>query len=416
MTIYINNKPLESLTKHPVRHPTDFHVPARSDVAYYIDSQVDMGSTSVIVPATGITVKGDSPNLSKLYSSHSSGDSNNPYVLFKADVGGSGTVFLKELTLTTSGLKDESQVFDLSGTTGFEAIEMTEVNFEDCNNLGEINNYRQGLETITGRYGGTPTLTLSGTWLGGYKSTTTNALNLDATFSDSLFKAGVGFTMNNRFYTDINVDLPTNASFFDASPSNFTKDSLVQIRGAIFLRDGETMSGDNAYLPSLDPDDLVCSWYNNVGLRNTNEGGINTVTSEATTTISDQSTYYDVAGVFTPTRLQHFSGASTGTLTNLGVSPIEFNLNASLTVEGTANDSVSVKIVRWVDDLQQFEDVVTQPATINSLSGPRDVAFVVINYGVTLEKNDYLKIQLANLTGTGDLTLEEGSYIRLRRG
>jgi hypothetical protein len=222
--------------------------------------------------------------------------------------------------------------------------------------------------------------------------------------------------MNNRFYTDINVDLPTNASFFDASPSNFTKDSLVQIRGAIFLRDGETMSGDNAYLPSLDPDDLVCSWYNNVGLRNTNEGGINTVTSEATTTISDQSTYYDVAGVFTPTRLQHFSGASTGTLTNLGVSPIEFNLNASLTVEGTANDSVSVKIVRWVDDLQQFEDVVTQPATINSLSGPRDVAFVVINYGVTLEKNDYLKIQLANLTGTGDLTLEEGSYIRLRRG
>lgn len=58
MTIYINNKPLESVTKHPVRHPTDFHVPARSDVVYYIDGIVDMADTSIIVPSTGITVKG----------------------------------------------------------------------------------------------------------------------------------------------------------------------------------------------------------------------------------------------------------------------------------------------------------------------------------------------------------------------
>lgn len=414
MTIYINNKPLESVTKHPVRHPTDFHVPARSDVVYYIDGIVDMADTSIIVPATGITVKGDSPNLSKLFSSYSTGDSQNPYRLFKADAGGSGTVFIKELILTASGTG--SQVFDLIGATGNEAIEMTEINFEDCSSLGEINGYRQGLETITGRYGGTPSLTLSGTWAGGYKITTANAINLDPALSDPLFIAGTNFVMNNRFYSDMNVNLPTNASFFDASPSNFTKDSLVQIRGAIFLRNGQTVSGDNNYFPNLDPDDLVCSWRDNNGLRNTFEGGIATLTTEATTTVSATSTYYDIAGVFTPSNLQHFLGNASGHLTNLGVNPIEFNITSSLVIRGNANDALNVKFVRWDNKLQQFEDVVTQFTVINSLASPRDVAIVPISYGVTLEQNDYLKLQVANLTGTNDVTLETGSYYRLRRG
>ena len=77
-----------------------------------------------------------------------------------------GNVFFQDLSLEVTGTA--SQVFDLTNSSGFSAVELVRVNFNNCTAIGELNGYRQGLETNTGRFGGTPELTLSGTWLGGY--------------------------------------------------------------------------------------------------------------------------------------------------------------------------------------------------------------------------------------------------------
>lgn len=411
--IYIEQSPPDRPDVKTVSDMTDFHNPARSDVIYELVGSVDMGSTSIVVPATGITIVGKSANFNRLYSTYSTGDSENPYKMFVSDVGGSGTVFLNSFTLSVSGTG--SQLYDLTGATGFEALEVGDINYEDCSSLGEVTNYRQGLETRTGRYGGSPSLTLSGTWLGGYRVDISNALNLDSGYAGCLFEEGTDFVMNDRFYINMNIDLPTNAGFSSFTPSNFTADSLVQVRDCRFKRNGVALSGDNNYFPNLDPDDLVCSWYNNIGLRNTHEGGKQEVSAQAVTTIAVAGTYYDVAGTFTPSGLQHFSGSSTGTLTNNGVSPIEFELAGSLTIEGTANDSIVVKIVRWNNADLVFEDVAIQNASINSLVGPRNVAIMTIISAITLEKDDYVKLQITNLTTTNSLTVEDGSYFKLDR-
>lgn len=385
---------------------SDFPATFDSNTLYEIGGKIDLGDTSIVVPQGGLSITGDSVNVSSLYSTN-----DNHEMFISGDGVGSGNLFLTDLTLTTSGIG--SKVYNLTAETGFEGFETIKVNYEDCSSLGEINGYRQGFEDTVGRYGGSPELTLSGTWLGGYKSTSVNSLNLDSGFSGSVFKAGTRFVMNNRFYTDMNVDLPANASFLDASPSNFVTPSLVQIREARFSRNGVASSGDNNYFPNLDPDDLVCSWYGNVGLRNTTEGGRVTLTTEVTTSIATAGTYYDFSGTFTAEALDHFSNPSNGQLKNLSPSPQEFLALGNLLIDGGANDVISVRLMKWSEADQTFIEIYSIPSQVLSIIGGRDVAIVNISYPVNLEQDDYIKLQVANLSDNTNITLEIGSYLQV---
>lgn len=405
--IYINERPLLFDGVKTIKNSSDFPLVISSSVLYIIDGMIDMGTVSVEVPSTGLYLAGHGLNVSSLYSSEDN------YTMFTSPVGGSGDVFYDRMSLSVTG--SNSQLFNLTASTGLEAAEFNIVNFSNCTSIGSFNNYRQGLENGTGRLGGTPEITLTGEWLGGYRITTSIVRGLDDSYTGTLFKAGAGFTMSSRFLTDVNCDLPINASFSDFSPSNFTAPSLHQVRGAIFTRDGnDPESGDNNFFPNLDPENLVCSWRDNDGLRNTHEGGVSTITSEATTVVTTTSTYYDLAGTYTVTDLQHFSSPSDGVLRNDGNNPTEFSINSSLTLESTANDSLSIKVVKWNIDTLSFEDVVTQNTTVNSLSGPRDVAFATINYNVRLLSGEYVKLQVANLSGADDITAEIGSYFQIK--
>ena len=268
------------------------------------------------------------------------------------------------------------------------------------------------LEFNTGRFGGTPELTLSGN-INGYRITTSIVRGLNAGFTGSLFKAGTALSFSNRFLTDMNCDLPAGANVSDFSPSNFQAPSLVQISGGVFSRDGVISTGDNQLFTNLDPDDLVCVWKNNEGLRNTFEGGRITISSETATVISTVDTFYDIAGVWTADGLQHFSSPVNGRLQNDGTNPTEYKLFASLVLNGTANDSLKVRVVRWDDENQVFVVLRDQIATVNSLSGPRDVAIVAFSWRVEVNQNDYIKLQVSNASGTGDITAETGSYFEL---
>ena len=375
---------------------------------YFIDGQIDMGATQITVPSGGMTLTGYNFDLSALYSSEDN------YTMFISDGGGSGNLLGRDYEIRVTGTN--SKVYDLTDATGFNAFEFARVNYTACTSLGEITNYRQGLENGTGRFAGSPSLTLTGTWIGGYRISTSIVRSMSDTTTEPLFKAGAGFTMGSRFATDMNVDLGTLQPLLDFSPSNFVNPSTLQLQEMILTRDGVLDPTDTNITPNISADDLASYWKRNVGIENTYVGGTITVISEALTTISAVDTWTDLQGTFLGTGLQHFSSNANGELTHTGISPREFEFTASFIVEGSANKSVSVRFNKWDNSAGAFVplDYTIQTRTINSLVGGRDVAIFNLDLGGELDQNDYLKLQVRNNTDSTNVTLEGSSFYRVQ--
>jgi hypothetical protein len=385
-----------------VREANDLAPPLRSDKVYVIDGIVDMGSQSVEVPQTGLSLRGTSFDISGLISSEDN------YTMFTTPLGGSGNVLGFDYFVTTNGTG--SKVYDIKSATGNEAFEFSRVNYINCTSLGVIDNYRQGLEQGTGRFGGEPELTLAGSWIGGYRITTSITAGIPDGSTISLFKAGAGFSMNNRFLTDMNVDLGSTASFMDFSGSNFTNPSILQIRGAIISRNGVFDADDPTIMPNITASNLVSSWRENLGLPNTHVGGTSAISTESTTTISSSGVFVDLEGATTASELEHFDQPSDGQIRHLGVDPRDYLFTCDYIVEGPQNNQLTLKLVKWDDSTSTFIDVVQQTRQVNALSGPRDVAIFNINTPVKLDQGDYVKLQIANNSGTGNVTAELASF------
>lgn len=368
---------------------------------YFIDGIIDMGSQSVELPPGGLNLTGYNFDVSKLISSAAG------YTMFTSPVGGSGNMLGKDYAIEVTGVG--SQVYDLVSDTGFEAFEFARINYNNCTSLGEITNYRQGLEVGTGRFGGKPELTLTGTWVGGYFIDTSIVRSL-ADGAYSLFKAGTAFSMASRFRTNQNIDLPALTSFFDFAPGNFVNPSTVQVDGAIVTRAGVFDATDTNITPNMSEGDLVASWTDNTGMPNTFEGGELVVTTEVLTTISSAGVFVDLLGTYTPSDLQHFDEPANGQLRHLGTSPREYHVTGQLVVDGGANDVVALKIVIFRNATTSFEDAKTITRVINNLQGARNVAYIALSDDIVLNQNDYVKVQVANISDTTNVTAELDSF------
>ncbi len=386
-----------------VKDAADFGV-IDSTKAYYIDGVVDMGSTSIEVPAGGINIIGSTFDVAQLISSE------DDYIMFTSPGGGSGNILMRNVGLTASGTS--SQLFNLVSATGFDAFEFNVVNFNNCTSMGVIDNYRQGLETGTGRFGGTPNLELKGTWLGGYFIDTSIVRSLtDGAYS--LYEAGAGFSMNSRFRSNQNIDLPANVSFFDFEETQFSNPNTVQLDGCIISRNGSFDATDANIIPNFDKGSEQAYWKNNTGIQNTFVGALNSVTAEAATTISTQDVYEDLNGTWSATDLQHFNSPVNGELRHLGINPIEFQLIGDLTLESTSNNVLSLKVSKWDDSISQWVDSNIVQRQVNALVGGRDVAFFTLIDNVILNQNDKIKLQVANNSGTANVTAELDSNFRI---
>ena len=373
-----------------------------SSVEYFIDGIIDMGSQSIEVPAGGLYLSGYNFDTSRLVSSALG------YTMFTSPVGGSGNIIGKDYAVEVTGAG--SKVYDLTSATGFDAFEFNRINYNNCESLGEITNYRQGFESGTGRFGGKPELTLSGTWVGGYFIDASIVRSLtDGSYS--LFKAGTGFSMASRFRSNMNIDLPASASYFDFAPSQFTNPSTVQIESGIITRNGVFNASDANYTPNMSASDLSAAWTGNNGMPNTFEGGSVGITAEAVTTINNAGVFEDIAATtWTTADLQHFDSPSPGQLRHIGVNPREYKVFASFTLDATANNELTLRVTKWDNSASSFVTVLDQVRPVNSLIGARDVAFFNINVNTTLDQNDYIKMQVANGSGAGDVTAEADSY------
>ncbi len=393
-----------------VRGASDLSGALDSTKTYVIDGVIDMGNTSIIVPVGGLTMKGSSFETCGLISSEPS------YTMFKSfDVPtGSGNLLITDLYISVTGTS--SKVYELYDATGFNAFELTRVNYNDCTSLGDIYDYRQGLEFGTGRFGGSPSLTLHGLWRGGFRITTSIVRSLTGTMTEPLFKSGTLFQMNSRFLTDINCDLPSLAALHDFSPIEFPNPGTVQLKGCEVTRDGAYNADDSNLTPNMSKGDLCSYWKQNNGLPNTYVGGTSLIAAESITTINTIGVYELIAGTWANNELEHFSGTANGELQHLGINPREFEISMNLEIEGGNSDEISVQFFKY-DDSSATEIPLTftkQTRSVNNFVGGTDVAFFFNLIGVTLDQNDKLYMKVANEIDTSNVTVRAGSFFRLQ--
>jgi len=366
---------------------------------YFLDGIIDIGNNPITVPTTGLTIRGYSFDLSGLISSEDS------FTMFVSEsIGiGSGNVLGSDYYISVTGAG--SKVYELYDATGFNAFEFTRVNYIDCTSLGDIYEYRQGLELGTGRFGGSPSLTLHGLWRGGYRITTSIVRSLAGTMTAPLFKEGTAFQMNSRFLTDINCDLPTLAPFTDFQTANFPNPSTIQFKGIIMSRDGAFNVNDSNITPNLSASDLSCDWDNNIGIDNTFVGGGLNNTSEIQTNIVTQGVAVDLNGTFASRNLQHFDSPANGRLRHLGINPTDFLVSWDFLIDGKDNDNYELFLIK-IDSFANVTVEYTQVRTVNNFQGGRDVGIWSGTTPITLNQNDVVFWQIANLLDTDDCTLE----------
>jgi hypothetical protein len=390
-----------------VKQASDLSGILLSTSVYFIDGIIDMGTQSIEVPAGGLSIVGSSFDISQLVSSEDG------YTMFTSPAGGSGNLLQQDIGLTTSGVG--SQVHNLVSATGFDAFEVARVNWNNCTSMGTLDNFRQGFETGTGRFGGSPILILKGAWSGGYFQDSSIVRSL-TDFTGALFEAGANFTMASRFRTNANVDLPASAALLDFSEINFPNSSTVQLVDCIVTRDGVFNPEDTNLTPNLGRGNLASSWRDNTGVPNTFVGATSTLTVESATTINTQGVWESLSGTFAATDLQHFDSAVSGQLRHLGSTPRDFNVVANIVLEGAANDSTSIKFRKWDNSASAFVELeaTTQTRVVNNLQGGRNVAYFTVMSSVTLDELDYIYLQARNNDSTTNLTAEVSSFFRVQ--
>jgi hypothetical protein len=330
--------------------------------------------------------------------------SENNYTMFiSADSAtGSGNFLAADVYFSVTGTG--SKVYNLYDATGFNAIEIIRVNYNNCTSLGGFHGYRQGLENGTGRFGGSPSLTLYDTWVGGYRITTSIIRSMSDVTTEPLFKAGNGFSMLSRFLTDINCDLGDLQPFTDFSDANFPNNSTVQFKGVIMTRGGIENSNDANIAPNLLSSGICCDWDNNIGMPNTHIGGAIRTTAEALTTITTASVSVLLAGTWTASDLQHFDNPSTGVLRHIGEDPKDYRVAFDFSIEGGANSTVKIFLVKYNGSEAVVYD---QIRVVNNLQGgTRNTAYYSGTCNISLQKNDQVYWKIANLTNTTDVTAE----------
>lgn len=388
-----------------VQQPSDLEGELDSNKYYLIDGDINMGDIIINIPEGGLSIGGLGSSVSRLFS-----NSNN-YTMFNTSVSGTSNLVISGLEIEVSGTLSSVYNVKSSGVNG--AVVFDGIRYTNCSSLGVIDGFFQGVETLVSRVGGTPDLTLDGSWAGGFRSTQSIAIGFTSAFTTALFRKGASLSMAGRFLTDISADLSDNCALFDFEESNFPNSSTIQVSKAIISRNGVYSSDDATVTPNITSSSLACMWKDNLGLDNTYVGGRSIVTTAVATVIGGVGAFVDALGTTTASNLEHFEQSANWTLKHLGSSPVDFTVSANLFIEGLANNEVAVKILKWDDSEGVFVTVGTQTRQINSLVGMRDIGIFELSYPVVLDKNDYVKLQIANNTILSNLTVELDSFINI---
>lgn len=371
-----------------------------SEKEYFIDGVVDMNGISISIPSDGIEIKGYSFDISKLVC-----DENNYTMFSSLDCG---NVLISYLTIETNGTG--SKVFDLTSSTGNEAVEINVVNFDNCTSRGSLDGFRQMLESGNGFFGGSPEIELIGN-MNGYRMDQSIIRGINNI--TSFFKSGSGLEFSGRFTCEVNADLNTTGALFDFSDSNFlTKDSFI-MSSCFVTRNGNIDTSDTTLYPNIDEKNVNSLWSNNTGIPNTKKYLSSSITTEITTTINSIDTYEVLNGTFTidANNLSHFDSPLNGQYRLLSGNGT-YQIFGDFVIEGNANNVIDLRVTKSIDDGVTFPIQVNHiRRTINSIVGSRDVAFFSINFLSDLKEGDRIRVEVENKTSTNNVTAEIDSFL-----
>lgn len=369
---------------------------------YFIDGRIDMGDQSIEVPVGGLFLGGTNLEVSRLTSTADN------HTMFTSPPGGSGNLALAFCTFVESGAN--SQLLDVTAATGGEIFGMQNATFRNCASLGELTGFFQGIELVTTRLFGQPTLKLSGTWTGGYRVDASLIRFADAGMTSAFYQAGAGFSMASRFVSNANVDLPAAAALLDFSAANFPNSSTLLLAGMIVTREGVMNADDPTLTPNITEGELPCNWEANNGLPNTFVGARGDLSVEVLTPIITAGVFETLLGTFVASSEQHFDSPENGQYRHLGATPREFKITLDLTVASIQGQELILRVKKWDDSASSFVTVQDLFRPINTLPGGRNVAFMPLSVNTILDLNDYVFLEIANITTAANVTAELGGY------
>lgn len=360
-------------------------------LAYFIDGVVDFTGVEINVPLGGLLINGYGFDKSKMICT----DDN--YTMFKSPAGDSGDIFINNCSIEVSGAS--SKVFALKDATGLKACEFDRVNWDNCTDRGYFDGYRQGLETGTGCFGGTPSLEFRGAWLGGYRTSTTIVRFIGA--GTTLYKSAVGQTFASRFASDINADIPAGSTCFEFAEANFLADELLQI-------DGANLQGAGTYLTGIASTSRKVRISNTKGLLNTYVGGYWVVTSESATSAS--STLAKLAGV-TDFNGSWFDEPSDNAMTVATSQPIVVTATFTGSFTGANNRQYKAYIRHWDNSASSYINKSSTTFTTGSAGRAENVGLITTFFEVN--EDDRVEVWIEDLGGTSNITMLNDSQFRV---
>lgn len=254
---YITTTFKEKLNEVTVRSKKDLvNRVLSSNITYVIDGLITLvAGEFILIPIGGLTFGGYGFDVSQIIK-NVSGEAT-----FKSPVGGSGN-FVSNLVRYNSGL---GSVFDIVDADGSHAIEVNDINFQDCSSLGKIKGYRQVTGHTIGMYNCSDGLIVSGTW-NGFVISKLHVRNFAST--GTLFKKDTDTTFSNRFSLGVNISGNSGFKIADFDNTNFTKDETFQLDDCTIEVDGVISAANTpSLIPNISPNDPKCRWVNSTGIQ-----------------------------------------------------------------------------------------------------------------------------------------------------
>ncbi|MFV8364828.1 hypothetical protein [Flavobacterium sp. XS1P27] len=256
-SIYSNATYKEKLFEVVVRSKSDIvNRVLDSSTTYIIDGKLVLTAGEFIeIPATGLTMVGYGFNVSGI-SKNVAGQS----IFSSPPAVGSGDFITRDIVYNSGA----GIVFNLTNVAGNNAIEMNDVNFENCASLGKLSGYRQFTGTTNGFYGCLDGIQLSGNW-SGFKLTNSNVLAFGG--SGTFIKKENNTLFSNRMYLDLNLSFNSGGKLCDFDETNFASDELFQINNTLLRIGGVTNESNTASaIPNITANNPRCRWTNSLGI------------------------------------------------------------------------------------------------------------------------------------------------------
>lgn len=370
-----------------------------SSKVYVIDGQIDMGSQSIQVPATGFFYRGLDYFVSFLYSNADN------YTMFVDKTGEkAGNVRAHDCTHYVTGVN--SQLFDLDNDQNNGAIEFISCNFGDfpvaTTSLGEISNYRQFRTSDVGFIRVSDGLTFSGAWAGGFLIEETILLAIPA--AATMFKEGTSLVFAGSGKSSINaLSVDDTAIVFDFVEANFAADYGFNLVSARFNLNSNPV-------PNILPVSTKRYFKNCSGVANSFPGGRMEFSTEVLTILT-ANTPAKALGVTTYFNLEHFTGLVSNEFVYASTVSQSFKVSGQIVVDGGPNDELNIIVRHYDDSAASYVDIGTTTRRVSNVVGGRDIAIFILQYPVVLNLNDRVEIWIENITDNTDATILEDSYI-----